>query len=119
MRPLSGLSRPRQSFRIVLLPEPATPMITLVSPRFSSKETPFSRAMSSKPIETSSKIIALWTVSMARSKARASKGRSSNGGMVLSSAGIRSAQGDEELSQDGIDRQNNDGGPNHGLSGRA
>src|SRR5258707_5978063 len=105
MRPLSGLSSPRQSFRIVLLPEPATPRITLVSPRLSSKETPSRTGTSSKPRTTSSKMIALCTVSGVRSLVL-----SSNGGMEASSGGIRSAQGDEELSKHGINRQDNHGG---------
>src|SRR5882724_1683238 len=123
MRPLSGLSSPRQSFRIVLLPEPATPRITLVSPRLSSKETPSRTGTSSKPMTTSSKMIALCTVSGFRSLLGRSFVRplvlSSNGGMEASSGGIRSAQGDKELSKHGIDRQNNHRGPDYGLSGGA
>src|SRR5258707_8057494 len=119
MRPLSGLSSPRQSFRIVLLPEPATPRITLVSPRLSSKETPSRTGTSSKPRTTSSKMIALCTVSGFRSLLDRPFVRpsvlSSNGGMEASSGGIRSAQGDEELSKHGIDRQDNHGGNDNRL----
>src|SRR6267142_3096349 len=63
MCPLSGLSSPRQSFRIVLFPEPATPISVLVSPRFNSKDTPSSSGGPSNSMRTLSKMIALWTVS--------------------------------------------------------
>src|SRR5437588_5627063 len=63
MCPWSGFISPRQSFRIVLFPDPATPSRALVSPRLSSKETPSRTTWSSKLMATSSKIIVLCTVS--------------------------------------------------------
>src|SRR6267154_4100697 len=63
MCPLSGLSSPRQSFKMVLLPEPATPISVLVSPRFNSNDTPSSSGGPSNSMETFSKMIALWIVS--------------------------------------------------------
>src|SRR5579872_463496 len=62
MWPWSGLINPRHNFRMVLLPEPATPNRVLVSPRFSSNETPSSTVKPSKVMPTSSKMMALWTV---------------------------------------------------------
>src|SRR6266700_7780600 len=53
MRPASGLISPRASFRIVLLPEPATPKMALVSPWRSWNEMPSSTCRSSKAMETS------------------------------------------------------------------
>src|SRR5258708_2661198 len=63
MRPESGLISPRQSLRIVLLPEPDTPKTTLVSPRRSSKETPSRMGVDSKVMATLSKMMVLWMVS--------------------------------------------------------
>src|SRR5216683_2022400 len=63
MCPLSGLSSPRQSFKMVLFPEPATPISVLVSPRFNSNDTPSSKGGPSNSMQTLSKMIALWTVS--------------------------------------------------------
>src|SRR5437667_452350 len=63
MCPRSGFTNPRQSFRIVLFPDPATPSSALVSPRFNSKETPSSTIWSSKVMATSSKMTVLCTVS--------------------------------------------------------
>src|SRR5579859_96250 len=101
MRPASGFSSPRQSLRIVLLPEPAIPSRTLVSPRFSSKETWSSTVSSSKLKETSSKIIALWIVS----------GVSSKSGML--------GQGEEELCEHGVRGQDQHGRSDHRLRGCA
>src|SRR5579864_3818074 len=109
MRPWSCLSRPRQSLRMVLLPEPATPSTTLVSPRRNSKETPSSTGESSKLMETSSKMIALCTVS---------RDLSSSSNIVFFKQGHGgSAQGDEELRQDGIDKQDQHRSHHHGLRG--
>src|SRR5258708_3695412 len=63
MCPESGWISPRQSLRIVLLPEPETPSTILVSPRRNSKETPSRTGVDSKVMETFSKMIVLWTVS--------------------------------------------------------
>src|SRR6476646_8483865 len=94
---------------MVLLPEPATPKIIFVSPRRRSKETPSSTGASSNAMETSSKIIALWTVSC---------DRSSSSGMVASRGGMAgSAQTDKELGKDGIDEQNEHRRHDHGLRG--
>src|SRR5437016_3749619 len=108
MRPRSGLTSPRQSLRMVLLPEPATPSTTLVSPRFSSKETPSSTGESSKLMETSSKMIALCTVSMDWSSSNIVFFKQGHGG---------SAQGDEELRQDGVDKQDEYGSHDNSLRG--
>src|SRR6476660_6070821 len=100
MCPRSGFSSPRQSFRIVLLPDPATPRITLVSPRRNSKETPSSTGTPSKAMATSSKMIALCTVSTD----------------LLSSGSITgSAHSDEELGKDGVDREYEHRGHDHCL----
>src|SRR5882724_6757961 len=58
MRPESGRKRPSASFRIVLLPAPATPKRAFVSPKGSWKETPRRTALSSKERCTSSNTMA-------------------------------------------------------------
>src|SRR6476661_7620394 len=108
MWPRSGWSKPRQSLRMVLLPEPATPSTTLVSPRLNSKETPSSTGESSKLIETSSKMIALCTVSMDFSSSNIVLVKQGHGG---------SAQGDEELRQHGVNKQDEHRRHHHGLRG--
>src|SRR6476469_3413506 len=104
MRPRSGWSKPRQSLRMVLLPEPATPSTTLVSPRLNSKETPSSTGESSKPMETSSKMIALCTVSMDWSSSNIVFKH-----CLLQTEAWRSAQGNEELREDGVNKQDKHG----------
>src|SRR5581483_3012885 len=59
MRPESGFMSPRASFRIVLLPEPATPKMALVSPRYSWNEMPSSTCLSSNAMDTSSNWIVM------------------------------------------------------------
>src|SRR6476469_164200 len=108
MRPRSGRSKPRQSLRMVLLPEPATPSTTLVSPRLNSKETPSSTGESSKLMETSSKMIALCTVSTDWSSSNIVFLKQGHGG---------SAQGDEELREDGVHKQDEHRSHHHGLRG--
>src|SRR6516164_8553377 len=103
MWPESGLIRPRHSLRIVLLPEPATPSTTLVSPRLSSKETPSSTVKSSNARCTSSKMMVLWTVSLISS------------GESMDS----SSQKEEELGQDGVRSQDENRRGDHRLCGRA
>src|SRR5438105_8266861 len=58
IRPASGFRRPSASFRIVLLPEPATPKSALVSPRARRKEIPSSTTLRSNASSTSSKTTA-------------------------------------------------------------
>src|ERR1700732_1450863 len=58
MRPESGRISPSTSFRIRLLPDPATPNSALVSPRARRKETPRSTSFSAKARATSSKTTA-------------------------------------------------------------
>src|ERR1043165_1043901 len=58
MRPASGGSNPSVSFRIVLLPAPATPNNAFVSPNGSWNETPHNTSVSSNERCTSSKITA-------------------------------------------------------------
>src|SRR5215467_7702421 len=101
MWPESGLSSPRHSLRIVLFPDPAIPNTTLVSPRLSSNDTPSSTMSSSKRRETSSKMIALWTVSV-------------DG---LSNGGMESTQHDEELRKNSVNRQDKHRRRNDGLRG--
>src|ERR1700674_3291534 len=52
MLPLSGFSKPIASLRIVLLPDPATPKIALVSPRSRRKDMSLRTTFSSKASET-------------------------------------------------------------------
>src|SRR5215831_10187278 len=108
MWPWSGWSKPRQSLRIVLLPEPATPSTTLVSPRFNSKETRSSTGESSKLMETSSKMMALCTVSMGFCSSNISFSKQGHGG---------SAQGDEELREHGVHKQDEHRRHHHRLRG--
>src|ERR1700683_3539973 len=54
MRPASGRINPSASFKIRLLPEPATPNTALVSPRFRRKEISRSTSFSAKETATSS-----------------------------------------------------------------
>ena len=58
MCPLSGFTSPIAILRIVLLPDPATPKIALVSPRGSWKEIPSRTILSSNEMETSSNTMA-------------------------------------------------------------
>src|ERR671922_478840 len=58
MCPRSGFSSANVSFRMVLLPAPATPKIALVSPRASRKEIPLRTWLLSKLMATSSKTTA-------------------------------------------------------------
>src|SRR6266700_874040 len=58
IRPESGSSSPSASFRIVLLPDPATPNRALVSPTESWKDTARRTALSSKDRCTSSNTMA-------------------------------------------------------------
>src|SRR6202041_3864187 len=58
MRPESGLMSPSASFRMRLLPDPATPNTDLVSPRGRREGTPPSTSLSSKAMATSSKTMA-------------------------------------------------------------
>src|SRR5579862_1135268 len=58
MRPESGLMSPSASFRIRLLPEPATPNIAFVSPRGRWKEIPRNTSLLPKASDTSSNTMA-------------------------------------------------------------
>src|SRR5580693_6494694 len=58
IRPESGLSRPSASFRMVLLPDPATPNSALVSPSGRRNETPRSTLLSSNASSTFSNSMA-------------------------------------------------------------
>src|SRR5215467_8111857 len=95
MRPASGRINPKHRFRIVLLPEPATPRTTLVSPRLSSNDTPSRTTRSSKASFTSSKMMVLWTVST---------------GLSSGSCMRHSSQRQQELGQDNVHEQNEDRG---------
>src|SRR5215471_14588316 len=108
MRPASGRISPRHSLRMVLLPEPATPSTALVSPRFSSKETPSSTLRPSKPSTTSSKIIVLWTVSAG----------SSENGCGWNVAMGYSTKLQHKLREDDVHGQNENGRHHNRLGGR-
>src|SRR5262249_40230649 len=104
MCPESGRISPKQSLRMVLLPEPAIPSTALVSPFFRSKETPSSTGRPSKPNTTSSKMMGLSTVS---------------GGWKCSEAMGSSTKLQHELREDDIHGQNEDGCHHDGLGGGA
>src|SRR6516162_3557145 len=99
MRPASGRMSPRHSLRMVLLPEPAIPSTALVSPRFSSKDTPSSTLRPSKPSTTSSKMMVLCTVSRG----------SSPRGWVCNVAMGCSSKLQHELREDDVHGQNKNG----------
>src|SRR5664280_2064546 len=70
MRPLSGHSSPRASFRMSVLPVPATPRMTFVSPRLRVNETSSSTLFSSNAMLTCSNATAILSPSAAKDSGR-------------------------------------------------
>src|SRR5579871_3729165 len=112
MRPRSGFRSPRASFRIVLLPEPATPNKALVSPRGKRKEMPSSTTCSSKAMATSSKTMTSWEGS-SRATSRIAAG---SVGVAMR---LRSQHSHQEAGHEHVDRDDQDHGCHHGFGGGA
>src|SRR5690349_10636719 len=110
MLPRSGRSRPMVSFRMVLLPEPATPSRALVSPRSSEKEMPSRTGLPSKLMATPSKTMTGWGCASVR-QANDSAGRAG--------ASISLEKVQQQLRCEVVYRQDQDGCGHYGLSGGA
>src|SRR5690348_9228108 len=110
MLPRLGRSRPIVSFRMVLLPEPATPSSALVSPRSSEKEMPSRTGLPSKLMATSSNTMTGWGCPSVR-QADDSAGRTG--------AGISLEQVEKQLRCEVVYRQDQDGCGHHGLGSGA
>src|ERR1700693_259167 len=113
MRPESGLMSPSASFRMRLLPDPATPNTAFVSPRGRWKETPRRTSLSSKAIATSSKIMA----GAASSFVLATEKSSGKVGVDMGSA--IGKRGHQEASDDQVHGEDKNGSRNHRLRSRA
>src|SRR5215469_13783894 len=111
VRPESGLRRPRASFRIVLLPEPATPNTALVSPIGTLKDTPRSTSFCPKLIQTSSKTMA--NPEFCRSSAGGES--RDRGGVAMGS--LIGKHVHEELSGEKIHHDDQHRGSHHSLRG--
>src|ERR1700683_2036375 len=113
MRPESGRISPSTSFRIKLLPEPATPNSALVSPRFRWKETPRSTSFSANESTTSSN-----TMTGAAFSGFVTAMRSS-GEVGADMESVESEHGHQESRHDQVERQDQHGSSDHGLGGGA
>src|SRR3984885_7761337 len=113
MRPESGLMRPRASFRMRLLPDPATPNTAFVSPRGRWKETPRRTSLSSKAMATSSKIMA----GAGSSSVFATEESGGRGGVDMGS--VIGKRGHQEPGDDQVHGEDKNGSRYHRLRSRA
>src|SRR5580700_6868763 len=111
MRPASGRISPSASFRIRLLPEPATPNTAFVSPRASRKETPRSTSFAAKESVTFSNTMAGAESSFMVSTPEAS------GKVGADMRLMERENGHQEPGYEKVEHKNEHGGSHHRLGG--